>query len=246
MAKRPLNDLEADVAFERCWEIYQKINDNKMASAKKAFMVLNKMGGDMSLLEVAVKIYALESQGDEYHYQFGNFIRDDHWKDYIDSHTDWKSYLASLEKKDKDARLLLEAWNHGIPAHWCPVIDLFAKIPLAKRALSDKAFKENWKQALDLARKIFYKPLHSTDHRSKIVLSFSWFTKLGEKHTVMRLVEREFGSPEVKEKPISRPKSISKEEAEKVAEENKKLMEELGFNDLKKSLGVNYKPKSDS
>jgi hypothetical protein len=221
-----LNDLEISVAFDRCWEIYRRVNDAKEMSARKAFCLAVRQGTDPAMIEVAVRIYALESQGDEYCYQFGNFIRDDHWQDYIGKHTNYKSYLASLEKKDKDAKALLVAWNEGIPNHWCPVIDIPAKIPLAKRALSDEAFRENWKNALELARKIFYKPLHSTDMRSKVILSFTWFTKLGEKHTVMRIVEREYGSPdrgwEVKD-----PGYISAENYKKILSDAKKLWDEL-------------------
>lgn len=193
---RKLNDLEVSVIFDRCWEIYSTINDAKYNSAKLAFSFAHKQGHDVLMIEVAIKIYALETKGDEYHYQLGNLIRDDHWKDYVGDHVDYKSYLATLEKKERAAQDLLAAWNQGIPSHWCPVLDLHSKIPLAKRALADKAFAENWKEALDLARKIFYKPIHSTDFRSKIILSFGWFTKLGEKHTVMRLKEREYGTPE--------------------------------------------------
>lgn len=195
MARRALNDLELSVAFDRCWEIYSQVNDSKMASAKLGFIHAYRQGEDVALIEVAIKIYVHESKGDEYTYQLGNFIREHHWKHYAGDHTDWKSYLATLEKKERAAQDLLAAWNEGIPAHWCPVLDIPSKIPLAKGALQDKAFKENWKQALDLARKIFYKPLHSTDFRSKIILSFSWFTKRGDKHTVMRLLEREYGTP---------------------------------------------------
>jgi hypothetical protein len=228
MAKRPLNDLEAEVAFDRCWDIYKVANDNKRASAFKAFLVANRLGEDMALVEIAAKIYVLETQGDEYHYQFGNFIRDDHWKDYVGEHVDWKSYLASLEAKEAAAVDLLRAWNEGIPHHWCPVLDVRSKIPLAKRALSDPAFKERWQEALDLARKIFYKPLHSTDLRSKIILSFAWFTKLGDKHTVMRLVERELGTPESTEKPLPpRPKELTPEELEANAKEARELWKEV-------------------
>lgn len=221
-----LNDLEISVAFDRCWDIYKEANDAKEMSARKAFYFAVRQGADPRLIEVAARIYALESKGDEYCYQFGNFIRDDHWQDYIGKHTDYKSYLAALEKKEQDAIDLLKAWNHGIPNHWCPVLDIPAKVPLSKRALSDKAFKENWKNALDLARKIFYKPLHSSDLRSKIILSFTWFTKLGEKHTVMRLIEREYGSPErdweVKDKGY-----ISQDNYKKILSDAKKLWDEL-------------------
>jgi hypothetical protein len=224
-----LSDFAIFAAFDRIWETYKLINPEREASSRKAFEVACKTGADPKQIEQAVLIYYHESLSTDpqYRYQFGNFIREKYYQDYIDRHRDMPAYLAALEAEKEAAEALLLGWNKACRAHWCAVIDIPTKVGLAKRTLQDEAFKKHWEKALDIASKIFYKPLHSTDPRSKVNLTFRWFTTIGEKHTVMRLVEGEYGRPEEPDKPLPPRKVVSDEEAAKIAEENKKLWEEV-------------------
>lgn len=195
MALKRLNDFEIHVFFEKVWAIYQKINPEGEASSRKAIEVACKSGENHEHIYASVQIYYHESRGTDpqYRYQLGNFIRQKHYQDYIDSHTNLDHYLSRLEEKEKEAIQVIEAWNQACRPHWCPVADVSAKVAVSKRALSNEAFAKNWKEALKIAGGVFKSPLHSGDKRSYLTLSFRWFTDVGEKHTVLKLVEGEYG-----------------------------------------------------
>jgi hypothetical protein len=234
------SDFQIFHCFEQAWEIYEKINPDKKPSSQKAFEVACRSGADPNKILDAVRIYFYESIGTDpqYRYQFGNFIREKYWEDYIDKFGSSPDYLARLKEQAEAAEALLKTWNEKCRDHWCPVLDIPTKMGLAKRAMQDEAFKKFWKEALDLAREIFYKPLHSSDIRSKINISFQWFSTLGEKHTVMRIVEGFYGKPDAGLDSKPRPKEISDEEEAEAIKERMQLWEEV--------FGPSKKRKKDS
>lgn len=223
------SDFEIFRCYEQAWEIYKKINPDREASGKKGFELECKKGADPKQILDSVKIYYYESLGTDpqYRYQFGNFVREGYWQDYVDKFSSTADYLARVKAQAEAAEELINTWNQERLSHWNPVLDVHTKVGLAKRALQDEAFEKNWKKSLDLAKDIFYKPLHSSDHRSKINISFQWFTTLGEKNTVMRLLEGFFGKPEKDIFFKPRPKEVSKEEEEEAIKESAALWEEV-------------------
>lgn len=209
-----LNQLEIDTLFERLWELYPC--KERPSAAKKAFTVACRKGEDHRSIEQAVRIYALETQGDEFHFHFVNFLNEEHWKDLVSVHQDLEGYLHSLEAKKEEAKGLIDAWNEACHPHWCPVLSWEDRVPLARKALANETFRKHWQKALKIAQEIFFKPLHSDDPRSKVVLSFRWFTTIkSEKHTVLRLVEREYGYPS-KYEPKYVDSTLNKEEMREI------------------------------
>jgi len=203
--------LVADTIFDDIWESWP--NKEKEHAARKAFDVFWKSGEDLDQLQKACRIYVLDSTGDEFHYQLNNFINQDYWRDILESGTS----LERLEKERKDCIDLIKAWNAACLSHWLKAEDIEDKIPSAKKALQNKYFRENWRKALDKIIKIFQYKFRDEDHRSKIILSFRWFTRCqSEKHTVLRAMEGEFGYPSKSERKFERNyKEISPEQREK-------------------------------
>lgn len=184
------NQFDIDVAFDVIWEFWP--NKEKEHAGKKALSVLLK-SGDTSFEQIrdACRAYALSSEGDEFTYQLNNFINQDLWKDVLE-HTD----LAKLEAKRKESISVIDAWNAACKPHWCKSMDYTDKISLTNKALNDKMFNANWKKALDKASKIFAKPFRE-DSKQKLILSLRWFCNVSPaKHTVMRIIEGEYGYPE--------------------------------------------------
>lgn len=205
--------FQIEVMFNALWEDW--INKDGESSARKAFTVFLNSGLSKEELTKACKAYTLENVGNDpsFTLRLSNFINQDHWKDILEN-----SSIETLERKHNEALQLIECWNKACKNHWCKVMELDEKVSLAKKALSNKSFKSEWKKALGMTEKLFRYPLKDGDPRQKIILSFRWFTNVSDKHTVMRIVEGEYGycSKEVstkKEKPV---KEVTKEERARV------------------------------
>jgi hypothetical protein len=184
-----MNEAKIDLLFANVWDLWP--NKEKEHAARKAFGVLIKSGESYEDFLKACRAYVLSSSNEEYKYQLNNFILQDHWRDILDSVD-----LKKLEREHADALMLCKAWNKACRPHWCKILDIDSKIPLAKRALTNKFFKENWKNALDLAARIFKHKLREADWRTKLILSFRWFTDVSlDRHVVSKIIEGEYGLP---------------------------------------------------
>ena len=211
------NDLEISAIFEKLWEIYPC--KERPAASKKALFVALKSGLDHKLIENAVRIYALENEGAEFHFHFVNFINDDHWKDILSYHKEAERRIRILEKRREMASDLINEWNKECRSHWCECLDVELRIPIVVSALENKPFRDNWKKALDIARKIFYTTQNEKSKFSNLTLSLRWFCTVSppDKHTVVKLIEGEYGKPiEIKYKKIKHLKPLTKEEHEEV------------------------------
>lgn len=220
-----LNEFEVDLLFPSIWEVYP--NKDKEFAARKALRLLFKTDRDVDpkkLLQT-VKIYALESEGDEFTYRLDNFLRNDHWKDIYEQFDNLDGYLSSLEQTRKDAVNVITQWNKSRKSHWCECIDTESKIGMVKDALANNFFKENWQRALWLLTKIFAHTFHENDSRSKIIISIRWFCKVSsDSHTVSRIIEGEFGKAyEEKSYKTFQFKEFTQEQIE----ENKRMFNEV-------------------
>jgi hypothetical protein len=197
-----------ETIFDEIWESWP--NKEKEHAARKAYDVFCKSEGDVDQLKKACRIYVLDSTGDEFHYQLNNFILQDHWKDIIESGTS----LERLEKERQACIDLINTWNDACLSHWIKSEDIEDKIVSARRALQNQYFQKNWKKALDKAKKIFQYRFRESDPRARIILSFRWFSRCQpEKHTVLKIIEGEYGYPSKTEKRYEqRYKEISPEE----------------------------------
>lgn len=179
------------VFFDRVWEKWpNKIGE---ASAKKAIQVFNNCNGDLKLLEKATDLYLLDNIGTdpEFLYRFGNFIREDYWKDTLENVSEVK-----LNKMKAEAEMLMTSWNESCCNHWLPLIDFDTRLPTAIKALHDPCFRKGWEDALSKAIKVFKFKFRDDDPFSKIKLSFRWFTEIHhDKHTVLRILEGHYGEP---------------------------------------------------
>lgn len=188
--------FQIECIFERLWESWP--NKQGENSSLKAFQVAIRSGENHELILKAAEIYLIDHSGTdpEYIYKLGNFIREEHWKDYLQSGD-------KLLKLKQEAEELIKAWNAATKKHWNYVHHPDSRMGAAIKALHDPAFRQDWRVALKKAEEIFRYPKRENDPQSKITLSFGWFTKLGEKHTVLRLMEGGYGEPE---KELYKPK----------------------------------------
>lgn len=179
------------VFFDRVWEKWpNKIGE---ASAKKAIQVFNNCNGDLKQLEKAADLYLLDNIGTDpdFLYRFGNFIREDYWKDALENVSEVK-----LIKMKSEAEMLMTSWNESCLPHWLPLLDFETRLPTAIKSLNDSFFRKNWKDALSKAIKVFKYKFRDDDPFSKIKLSFRWFSEIGhDKHTVLRILEGHYGEP---------------------------------------------------
>lgn len=228
------NFIEIDHLFDEVFSYYP--SRDKPSSAKKAFTVALKKGIEYDDIKASVQIYALETQGDEYHYHFSNFLNEDHYKDYLDSHKDPATYLKRLQDEKDEALNLIEEWNEACRPHWCRCLHSESRIKLVLDALRDKAFKDNWREALKIARSIFRRPLPNDNYLSRTNLTLKWFTKIGEQHTVIRLMEGEFGKAkpyEIKERKEEKPRQISDEEQKELNQMCEEIIKDLSIGNFK-------------
>lgn len=210
-----MNGLEFDAAFNKIWSFWPR-KDKGENAARKALKVQLNSGESYEEIYKACRIYSLDHEGDEYVFYLNNFLMLDHWKDCLEH-----GNLEKLESKREEAIHLIESWNKACRPHWCKSIEVEVKIPMAQKALSDKYFQKEWKKALDLASKIFKYPFRDTDSRSKLILSFRWFANVShDKHTVAKIIEGEYGSPQ---RDISKKQVIVK----KISDEERKELVDL-------------------
>jgi hypothetical protein len=214
-----ITESKLDLYFEQLWSSW--INkDRGENAAKKALKVLLNQGEDFKRIKEACSIYCITRANDEYTHQLGNFLLQDHWKDILE-----ETSIEKIQQRRDEEINLINKWNESCRPHWCKVVEYDSKYSMARQALNNKFFNENWKEALDKAVKIFFFSFREEDNRSKIILSFKWFTTVKKSHTVSRLIEGEYGSPafSMKVKPVE-IKPIDWEARKAAAEYLKKLM----------------------
>ena len=125
-------------------------------------------------------------------HKLGNFIREDLWKDYAQKDN------KIIEIK-KEAKFLIESWNAACYKHWCKAASIEGRMDMAILALHNKDFRSSWRQALKDLQSVFQYEFRSDDHRSKITLSFPWFSNVSyDKHTVLLIIEGKYGRPSQK------------------------------------------------
>lgn len=207
---KEVSNFVIDRCFNTIWEFWP--NKTKGDNApRKAISVALKSGYAEQDLVKACRIYALQSEGEEIQYikLLHNFINGNEWLDILEGNS-----LEALEAQRLEAVEVVEAWNAACRSHWHKVIGIDTRVPIAKLALQDKEFKKNWKKSLDKAKEIFQYRFNDSDIRSKINLTFTWFTSVSiTKHTVLKILEGEFGSPEKERRIKSKPsREITDEE----------------------------------
>ncbi len=224
--------------FDKIWESW--LNKDGEASARKAVTVYFKSDGSKEELIRACETYVLENiqQDPAFTYKLSNFINQDHWRDMLE-----RTSHDRLKKKEALAYEIIDAWNRACKPHWCQIADRRARLPIAMSALNDSFFAENWKKALTKAESIFKFEHREGDSRSKIILSFSWFTNVTpNKHTVVKILEGEFGKPQadsqapklVKMNPDPAPQEVKDEIAEEWRKMHKEFQEKMGIVPAKK------------
>lgn len=246
-----VSELFIDKVFDEVWLSW--VNKEKGENApRKAVAVCLRSSDDpkataTKLIE-ACRIYSLLHEGDDPQFTkaLNNFINQDEWLDIFD-----RNSLAALEAQRVEALKLIQAWNSTCKKHWCPVLDQETRIPMAKRALLNKEFKNSYQKSLDLAAKIFEYPYNESDPRSKVTLSFRWFTDVTPyKLTFLKILEGEYGHPPRSEKKYKTKewKNPSLEQKKQVAEDFKAIFgKELGdvSKNSKSSAKFNSRPELD-
>lgn len=186
--------LVIEQTFDTIWETW--INKDGERASQKAVDVALKSGVNKYDLIKACEVYILENLRSDpgFTYKLSNFINQDHWEDYLTS-------PDKLKREYSDALDVVHAWNDACRSHWCKSLDAEAKVPVAIKAMRDRSFKTNWRKALAQAHKIFRYQAREGDPKQKIILSFKWFTNvLPDKHTVLKILEGEYGYPQKEEK----------------------------------------------
>lgn len=208
--------LRIENTFDKIWEYW--INKDGKRAAEKAVSNILKSDYTIEQLEKACEIYYLESHGQDPQFttRLSNFINHDHWLDYLEADD-------NIIREKEAAKELIKEWNAACRPHWCKCESADAKIKLGIIALRDKEFQKNWKKSLTIAQKLFrLKPTENDPHR-KLILSFKWFTNVSLKHTVLALLEGEYGKPTSdrikKEKPVKQVTEQERNEVIKLSEE---------------------------
>lgn len=216
-----VSDFVIDTVFDKIWSFWPNREKGDKAP-RKAVSVVLKSGHNKEKVIEACRIYSLLHEGDEPQYvkQLNNFLNEDLWLDVYESHS-----LEALEKQRQEALDLIDAWNQKCRKHWCKVEGIDSRVPIAKRALLNQDFKNNWKKALDKASQIFYYNFNEADPRSKVILSFSWFTNVSpSKHVVVKIIEGEYGNaPKETRFKQAEVKEVNWDERKKAAELFKQL-----------------------
>lgn len=213
--------LDIELIFDEIWEFW--LNKEGEHAAKKAVSVFLKSGNPHKELIESCKIYTYENEtsDNDFTYKLANFINGDHWKDYKDG-------LKKLEEERLLAIEIINQWNSSCRSHWIQCKDVEVRIPIVKKALKDKFFKNNWKKSLDKASLIFKYPIKVGDPREKIILSLKWFTDVSNnKHTVLRIYEGELGSG-VREAVQTKVKTVKKITDEERTEQVRLFQEVFG------------------
>lgn len=223
-----MTSLEIDIAFDKIWDFWLN-KENGEHAAKKALAVLIKTGIKYDDIYKACRVYSLDHIGDEFTFKLSNFLMRDEWKDVLEG-----SDLNRLEQQRLLAIEIIEQWNSLCRSHWSKVLNIEDRIPLAKKALSNKFFNDNWRTALNLCADIFRREFREIDNRSKININFKWFTTVtADKHTVLRIMEGDFG------KAYTEKESVNKYEQVRVITDEERKATMVLFNEV---FGIKTKP----
>lgn len=216
--------------FEKLWETWPRQEGE--SSGRKAVTHFLKSGNNKQDLLNACEAYRLENINADpsFTYTLSNFINKDYWLDVLES-----SSLDRLKKKRDDAIEVIKLWNDTCKDHWIKCIDPEIRVGMVQKALAQKYFRDNWKEALYKASKIFIYKFREGDTREKLKLNLKWFTNVdNNKHTILRLMEGEYGSP-IKEmsKKIVENKTIDYEARQELARELKIMFPNVKFEEKK-------------
>jgi len=227
--------LTINTVFETLWDTW--INKEGESAALKAVTFFLKEHTKEELIR-ACESYTLENAGSDpaFTYKLSNFINFDHWVDVLEANN-----LEKLLAKKNAAIAVINAWNSACLPHWVKVLCVDTRIPIAQRALADKFFASHWKDALEKAKKIFAFRFKEGDVREKININFKFFTNVSaDKHTVLRIMEGDYGGPAAKRIVKSyTTKEIDHAARQALAEEMKAMFPTIKFEPpLKKERSV--------
>lgn len=237
-----ITESKLDLYFEQLWSSWLN-KDRGENAAKKALRVLLNQGEEFKKIKEACQIYCVTRANDEYTHQLGNFLLQDHWKDILE-----ETSIEKIQQRRDEEIHLIEEWNKACRPHWCKVIEYDTKYSMARQALNNPFFKEHWKEALEKANKIFFYSFKEEDNRSKIILSFKWFTQVKKTHTASRIIEGEYGAPafNLNAKPPE-IKPIDWQARKEAAEYLKKLMSgEEQYEDQSEATNIPTRPEGSS
>lgn len=227
-----MNPIEKAKLFDALWEIWE--NKDKEYAARKALKVLVEQEDISSRRLIAsANIYCLEHAGSKYFHSLGNWIRDDIWKDIYYEFRDVEEYEQKLIARKDACQEVIDEWNRLRLDWWSAVRSNEDRIPIVEFALRNKAFADNWREALSILRKVFSQRLPETDWRSKITPSISWFCRVeADSHTALKAVEGDFGSTRREGAKVFDPASLFKGrgkplESDEAIEETKKLVKNI-------------------
>lgn len=220
---KPPSKFYVETTYDDLFEGWPKQEAEE--SGRKAFRVAINAGEDIEQIKKACEIYLLDNIGTDptYIHRLGNFIREDHWKDYL--HND------KLLKRKEEALVVIRTWNETCKRHWVKLSQEEYALVFAIKALADKAFRDNWSKALIKAEAIFRYPLREGDLKRNIILSFRWFCNISpEKHTVLKIIDGEYGQP-IKEgsTKVKPSQQIDYEARNQLAEEMKEMFPAVEF-----------------
>lgn len=239
-------EKEIEQLFAPIWREW--LNKNGPSAALKAFGFALKSGVSIRQIQLACNIYSMEHVAEDpsFTYTLANFLNHDHWKDTVEATRNPEAYYKRLEEKKQEALSVVKAWSETRKSHWTEIVSEELTYPIALIALQNTEFRLNWKKALDKAAKIFQYKKREGEPHAKLTLSFRWFCNVSPtKHTVLKILEGEYGHPveDVFEKKPP-PKELSEEEVEKNRRESIELMKEIGFGKYDKRFNKDSKPDS--
>jgi len=217
--------LTINTVFETVWDIWK--NKEGEAAALKSVTFFLKEHTKEELLK-ACEMYVLDNALTDpgYTYKLSNFINLDHWIDTLESNN-----LEKLRARNNAAIEVINEWNKACCPHWIKVLDIESRIPLAMLAIDNKFFASHWKDALEKAKKIFAFRFREGDVREKININFRWFCNVSsDKHTVLRIIEGDYGGPAAKRIVKSyTTKEIDHAARQALAEEMKTMFPNIKF-----------------
>lgn len=218
--------LTIELTFEKIWESW--LNKQGESSARKSVGNFLRSGNNKDELLKACEAYVLESVGSDpkFTYKLSNFVNLDHWRDVLENVS-----LDKLRKKKEESLILINSWNDACHSHWIKNIDAETRIGMVQKSLNNKYFKEHWKEALEKANKVFLYKFREGDPREKLKLTLRWFCNTdNDKHTVLKLMEDEYGKPikEISSK-VFESKPIDYEARQGLAKELREMFPSIKF-----------------
>lgn len=201
---------------ERMKELFDQLkkeypSQEKLASGFKAFTVLLKQSSnpekEATRIIEAAKVYAYLEVDSEFHYHLGNFIRENHWLDILELHSDYKELLKRIEEDQEAANEVVQTWKTRRRNHWMTIYDESFSKTFVIKALSDDFFRENWKDAFEIIHGNLCRPFPDGHKFDRLTVSIKWFCRVDRnKHTVHEIMEEKYGgktherkSPEYKD-----------------------------------------------